>query len=410
MELNLNFVRKQFPALSGEWTYFDNAGGSQTVKSVVDRISEYLTTSDVQLGASYEISETAGKRVREGYRFVADLINARDVSEVIFGSSTTMLLRQLASSFVQTLSPGDEIIVTNCDHEANVGGWFNLQKQGIVIKFWEINQASLEMDLEDLKKLLTPKTRLVSLTHASNILGTINPIKEIAKIVHQNDSYLCVDSVAYMPHRMPDVQDLDVDFYVFSFYKVYGPHYSALYGRKEILEKLPNINHFFIQEDDIPYKLQPGSANYELSYGYVGYRDYLGALVKEHFPEIKDPYSRESFKKIYALFAIHEAELTQRLLDFLNKKKNVRIIGRPDANPDKRVSTVSFVIKGVVSSTITKKVDDYKIGIRHGDFYARRLMDALDYSKTDGVIRVSMVHYNTLEEVDLLIAVLDRLF
>ncbi len=410
MKLNLNFVRKQFPALSGEWTYFDNAGGSQTVKTVISRIGEYLSTSDVQLGASYEPSQIAGNRVREGFQFVAELLNAKDVSEIIFGSSTTALLRQLASSFVQTLKPGDEIIVTNCDHEANVGGWVNLEKQGIVIKFWEINQTSLEMDVEDLKKLLTTKTRLVSLTHASNILGTINPIKEIAKIVHDHNAYLCVDAVAYAPHRLPDVQDLDVDFYVFSFYKVYGPHYSALYGKREILEKLPNINHFFIQEDDIPYKLQPGSANYELSYGYVGYKDYLEALVKVHFPEIKNPLSRQAFEKVYELFAKHEEKLTQRLLDFLNKKPNVKIIGETDACKNKRVATVSFVIDGVVSSNITAQVDAYKIGIRFGDFYARRLIDALNYSKTDGVIRVSMVHYNTIKEVDRLIEIFDRLF
>jgi selenocysteine lyase/cysteine desulfurase len=266
------------------------------------------------------------------------------------------------------------------------------------------------MDIADLKKLLTPKTRLVSMTHASNILGTINPIKEIAKIVHQNNSYLCVDAVAYAPHRLPDVQEMDIDFYVFSFYKVYGPHYSALYGKREILEKLPNINHFFIQEDDIPYKLQPGSANYELSYAYVGYRDYLEKLIKKHFPELKEPFTRSAYEKIYQLFAKHEEILTRQLLEFLNKKNKVKIIGETEAGGEKRVATVSFVIDGVVSSDITKKVDDYKIGIRHGDFYARRLIDALNYSKTDGVIRVSMVHYNTLDEVDRLIEVLDRLF
>lgn len=410
MELNLDFVRKQFPALSGEWTYFDNAGGSQTLQTVVDRIGEYLMTSDVQLGASYEPSQIAGQRIQEGFGFVADLINARDVSEVIFGSSTTALLRQLSSSLVQTLNPGDEIIVSNSEHEANVGPWLNMEQHGIKVKFWKINHESLELEIKDLKKLLSPKTKLVSVTHASNILGTINPIKEIAEIVHQNNSYLCVDAVAYAPHRLPDVQDLNVDFYVFSFYKVYGPHYSALYGKREILEKLPNINHFFIQEDDIPYKLQPGSSNYELSYGYLGYKDYLGALVKVHFPEIENPHTRVAYEKVYQLFTDHEEKLTHRLLEFLNSKKGVKIIGKSEASKDKRVSTVSFVIDGLKSSTITKKVDDYKIGIRFGDFYARRLIDELDYSKTEGVIRVSMVHYNTLEEVDRLIEIFDRLF
>ena len=410
MKLNVDFVREQFPALKGEWTYFDNAGGSQTVQAVIDRISEYLTTSDVQLGASYEPSQIAGARVQEGFQFVADLINARDVSEVIFGSSTTMLLRQLSFSLGKTLQAGDEIIVSNSEHEANVGGWSNLQTLGVVVKFWEINRDTLELEIDDLKNLLSPKTKLVSVTHASNILGTINPIKEIAKIVHEHNAYLCVDAVAYAPHRLPDMQDLDVDFYVFSFYKVYGPHYSALYGRREILEKLPNINHFFIGEDEIPYKLQPGSSNYELSYGYLGYRDYLGNLVKEHFPETQEIYSRESFQKIYQLFSDHEEEMTDRLLKFLNKKKGVRIIGNRKADQNQRVATISFVIDGVVSSKITEQVDEHKIGIRFGDFYARRLIDALDYSKTDGVIRVSMVHYNTLEEVDRLIEIFDRLF
>ncbi len=410
MELNLDFVRKQFPALAGEWTFFDNAGGSQTLQSVIDRLSEYLTTSDVQLGASYEPSQIAGKRVQEGFHFVKDLLNARDVSEIIFGSSTTQLLRQLSVSLVKILQPGDEIIVSNTEHEANAGPWVNLQEHGIILKFWEVKHDTLELDIEDLKNLLSHKTKLVAVTHASNILGTINPIKEIAKIVHDHHAYLCVDAVAYAPHRLPDVQDLDVDFYVFSFYKVYGPHYASLYGRLEILEKLPNINHFFIQEDDIPYKLQPGSANYELSYSYVGYKDYLESLVKKHFPEIAEPHSRKAYQKVYELFTTQETKLTGRLLDFLNTKPNVRIIGKTTSDKNERVSTVSFVIKGVKSSSIIEKVDAYKIGIRYGDFYARRLIDALDYSKTDGVIRVSMVHYNTLEEVDRLIEIFDRLF
>lgn len=410
MELNLDFVRKQFPSLQGEWTFFDNAGGSQTLQTVIDRLGEYLSTSDVQLGASYEPSQIAGKRVQEGFHFVKELLNARDVSEIIFGSSTTQLLRQLSVSLVKTLQPGDEIIVSNTEHEANAGPWVNLQAYGIVVKFWEINHDTLELNIEDLKNLLSPKTKLVSVTHASNILGTIIPIKEIAKIVHEQNAYLCVDAVAYAPHRLPDVLDLDVDFYVFSFYKVYGPHYAALYGRREILEKLPNINHFFIQENDIPYKLQPGSANYELSYSYVGYRDYLEALVEEHFPETTDPHTRKAYQKVYALFTDQETKLTARLLDFLNSKSNVKIIGKTSADENERVSTISFVLNGVMSSSITEKVDAHKIGIRYGDFYARRLIDTLDYSKSDGVIRVSMVHYNTLEEVDRLIEIFDRLF
>lgn len=409
MELNLEFVRRQFPALGGEWVYFDNAGGSQTLKSVVDRISEYLLTSDVQLGASYEVSQIAGKRIQEGFQFVADMINAPDVSEIIFGSSTTMLLRQLSQSLVQTMSPGDEIIVSNCDHEANIGAWVNLEKEGIIIKFWKINQETLEFDLEDLKKLMTDKTKLVSLTYASNILGTINPVEAIIELAHKNGSYVCLDAVAYAPHRLPDVQALNVDFYAFSFYKVYGPHYAALFGKKEILKTLPNINHFFIAEDDIPYKLQPGSSNYELSYGYLGYKDYIEAIINFHFPDKGHLNIRSKAQLAFQLFTDHEEKLTDRFLSFLNAKENVKIIGKTSSSQFERVATVSFVIDDVVSSTITEKVDEYNIGIRFGDFYARRLINDLGLSPQDGVIRVSMVHYNTMEEVDRLIEILDPL-
>jgi selenocysteine lyase/cysteine desulfurase len=219
----IDFVRQQFPSLAGDWTFFDNAGGSQTLKQVVDRISEYLLTSDVQLGASYAISQLAGDRVAKAAQAMATLINAKSPSEVVMGSSTTLMLRILSLCLSQTWTPGDEVIVTNCDHEANIGPWVDLKKQGIQIKVWRLNPDTLTLHLEDLEQLLSDRTRLVALTHASNLLGTINPIKEIAKVVHAQGAMICVDGVAYAPHRLVDVQDLDVDFYVFSFYKVYGP-------------------------------------------------------------------------------------------------------------------------------------------------------------------------------------------
>lgn len=234
MQLDIDFVRAQFPALSGDWIFFDNAGGSQTLKQVADRLHNYLLTTDVQLGASYEVSQVAGQRVKDAARAVAQWINAGDESEVIMGPSTTMLLKLLSSSLVRTFQPGDEVIVTNCDHEANIGGWRDMEKRGIVIKVWRLNPETLELHLEDLAALMTEKTRLVALTHASNILGTINPIKEIASFVHERGAMICVDGVAYAPHALVDVQELDVDFYAFSFYKVYGPHHSVLYGKNPI--------------------------------------------------------------------------------------------------------------------------------------------------------------------------------
>ena len=223
MSLNIEWVRQNFPALSGDWVFFDNAGGSQILQPVVDRINEYLLTSNVQHGASYSISQLARERLTEANQTMAVFINAGNSSEVIMGPSTTMLIRILSICLGKWFKPGDEIIVTNCDHEANIGPWVDLEKQGIKIKFWEINPETLEFHLEDLAPLMNKRTRLVALNHVSNILGTINPIKNIAEFVHDHEALICVDGVAYAPHRKIDVQALNVDFYVFSCYKVFGP-------------------------------------------------------------------------------------------------------------------------------------------------------------------------------------------
>ncbi len=406
MKLDSNFVRAQFPALAGEWVYMDNAGGSQTLVQVIERIREFLVTSGVQLGASYDISRLATRRVEEAARGVAGLINAGDECEVILGPSTSLLLRILALCLVETLEQDDEIIVTNCDHEANIGPWVDLQKRGIKIKVWKIDPDTLELHLEDLALLMTEKTRLVALTHASNILGTLNPIKEIAAFVHDRGAMVCVDGVSYAPHRLVDVTDLDVDFYAFSFYKVYGPHYAVLYGKKQRLLKMPGFNHFFIGAGDIPLKFQPGGVNFELSYGILGICDYLTRAAEYHAEDRVSRGLKESAACAYRCFAEHEESLSARLLGFLNGKPNIRIIGKKTADRGVRVPTISFVVQGKKSSSITEQVDKHKIGIRFGHFYAKRLIDELGLAPQDGVVRVSMVHYNTLEEVDKLIHVL----
>lgn len=400
--LNLDFVRSQFPALAEDWTFFDNAGGSQTARQVGERIQDYLYNSNVQLGASYAISQKAGKRVLEAQKSMARLINASEQAEVVLGSSTTQLLQNLSKSLVQTFKPGDEVIVTNCDHEANIGPWMNMQKNGIVVKVWKVNPETLELHLDDLGKLMNDKTKLVAFTHASNVLGTINPIDEFTSFIHNQGAMVCVDGVAYAPHRLIDVKEWDVDFYVFSFYKVYGPHYSLLYGKKKILSELPGINHFFIGNEEGPYKLQPGNVNYELTYGLLGVIDYLNTV--NHHLKI---HSVGNFKELFNQFAIQEEKLASLLLDFLNSKKGIKIYGHNVSDRKKRVPTISFTVDNKKSSEIPVQIDKYNIGIRYGDFYARRLIEDLGLSKKDGIIRVSMVHYNTSEEVENLIDKLD---
>lgn len=403
----IDFVRQEFPSLAGDWTFFDNAGGSQTLKRVVDRISEYLLTSDVQLGASYAISQLAGDRVSKAAQGMATLINAKSPSEVVMGSSTTLMLRILSLCISKTWNAGDEVIVTNCDHEANICPWIDLEKQGIKVKVWKVNPETLQLHLEDLEPLLSNRTRLVAFTHASNLLGTINPVKEITQFVHQHGAMVCIDGVAYAPHRLIDVQDWDVDFYAFSFYKVYGPHYALLYGKQEHLLAIPGLNHYFISQATIPYKFQLGNVNFELSYGMLGLCDYLSELARVAYGEQAAPDLRTQMVQAYELISVQEEEIGDRFLQYLTSKPKVRIIGQPQANRAVRVPTISFVVEGVNSETITLHVDKYNIGIRFGDFYARRLVEYLGLDKQGGVVRVSMVHYNTLEEVDRLLEALD---
>ncbi|MFS0516321.1 cysteine desulfurase-like protein [Nostoc sp. UIC 10607] len=410
MLLNLDKVRQYFPALAGEWTFFDNAGGSQTLKKVVDRISEFLLSSDVQLGASYAVSQLAGERLALATQGMATFINANSSKEVVMGPSTTMMLKVLSICLGQTFTPGDEIIVTNCDHESNIGAWVALEKQGMKVKVWQVRPDTLELHLADLEPLMSQRTKLVALTHASNVLGTINPIKEIAAFVHDRNAMICVDGVAYAPHRLVDVQDLDVDFYTLSCYKVYGPHHALLYGKEEHLLRLPGLNHYFIEQTDIPYKFQLGNVNFELSYGMLGLCDYLSQLAQLHYGDQTATDLRNQMMQAFDLISIHEEKISDRLLNYLNSKSNVRVIGQSKADRQYRVPTISFVVDGMHSSTIPAKIDQHYIGIRYGDFYAKRLIEYLGLASQGGIVRVSMVHYNTLEEVNSLIEAFEQVF
>jgi selenocysteine lyase/cysteine desulfurase len=286
----------------------------------------------------------------------------------------------------------------------------DLAELGISLKIWKLDPESLELKIQDLRSLMTGRTKLVAVTHVSNILGTINPIKDIARVVHDSGAMICVDGVAYAPHRAIDVQELDVDFYALSFYKVYGPHYAMLYGKQERLLSLPGINHFFIGEDEVPYKFQPGSVNYELSYGMLGLWDYIEGFTRAHGRVDLRERSRAQLEFAFELFSSHEEALAGRLLDFLASKSNVRVIGGPDPDRSVRVPTISFVVDGMMSDSITAQVDPHRVGIRFGDFYARRLIDDLHLQSQSGVVRVSMVHYNSIEEIDRLIGILDKVF
>ena len=406
--LDLEFVRAQFPALANGYAYLDNAGGSQVPRQVVERIGDYLLGSNVQTGASYSASQIATERVQSARESVANLINARRSEEVVMGGATTLLMFLFCRALAPGIEAGDEIILTDTDHEANIGAWVALQERGAVIKFWNINRATLQLDPADLQALLTPKTRWVSMTHASNILGTVNPVADVARRVHAAGARLCVDAVAYAPHRLVDVRASGADVYVFSFYKVFGPHYAVLWGDYELLRSLPSLNHFFIGPEVLPYKLQPGNVNYELSYGCIGITDYLNAVGARLGVAADAADPRAQMRAAFAAFEVHEAALAERLLQFLRQRRGVNIIGHAASDAALRVPTVSFTVDGMQSEAIVRQIDPHRIGIRFGDFYAKRLVQALALENSGGVVRVSIAHYNTMKEIDRLVSHLER--
>jgi cysteine desulfurase family protein (TIGR01976 family) len=402
----MSYVRSQFPMLADGYAYLDNAGGSAVLGRVADRIRDYLLNSSVQLGASYGGSVSAGERVMQARESVAQLINAYHPEECVMGGSTTHLLQILCRAIAPSINSGDEIIVTHCDHEANIGPWQQLcEERGATLRVWSVDPSSLELELKDLDALLGPRTRYVAMTHASNILGSVNPVAEVARRVHAVGGKLCVDAVAYAPHRLVDVQASGADYYVFSFYKVFGPHFAVLWGHRDALLELPSLNHFFIGQDVIPYKLQPGNLNYELSYGCMGISDYL-LDIGQRLGATGTP--RQLMQAAFDAFEVQEDLLAETLLAFLRDAPDVRIIGKPRVTAGDRVPTISFVVEGVQSDAIVRRIDAEQMGIRFGDFYARHLIEELGLTQYGGVVRVSIAHYNTVEEMQRLVEHLAR--
>lgn len=405
MTLDLDYVRSQFPGLATTDVLFDNAGGSVALIDVADRVRDYLLHTSVQIGAGYSTSQAAAERYRSARQRLAEFIGASRAEEVVFGPSTTILLKFLASAMAEGFGVGDELVVTRVDHESNIGCWLEIaEARGATIRFWERNADTGELSMSDLEGLLTDRTRLVAVTHVSNIFGTIHPIEAIAARVHACGARLCVDGVAYAPHRQLQLAAWNVDFYVFSLYKVYGPHHGLLYGRHDALLELGSVNHHFFTREQVPGKLEPGNANYELSYGAAGIVDYFDRLGQRAHPTLTGANAREM---AWRQIAAHEEALSERLLAYLRDREDIEIIGRAQADAAMRVPTISFVHQERRSSEIVRAVGEYGIGVRFGHFYAVRLIEDLGLLERDGVVRVSMVHYNTLDEVERLLNALD---
>ena len=404
--LDIDFVRAQFPAFGEpslkDFVHFENAGGSYACGPVIEQLDRYYRQTKLQPAYQFAPSKVAGAQMDSARERMARWLNV-DTDEVSFGPSTSQNTYVVGQALRDTLSPGDEVVVTNQDHEANIGSWRRLEKAGIGIREWQVDPVSGELNPDDLDDLLTDRTRMVAFTHCSNIVGTINPVRELADRIHAAGALVFVDGVAYCPHGLPDVDALGVDFYVFSLYKVYGPHLGVMVTRKSLNESLPNQGHFF-NSGYANKRFTPAGPDHAQIAATNGVMDYFNHVDQHHFAG-EDESGRTN--RIHDLFRDHEIAMAQPLLDYLDQRPDVRIIGSTDAR--KRAPTVSFKVANRSSEKLAEQLAEKNIGVGVGNCYAYRLIQALGIDVDDGVVRTSMVHYTSPQEVERLINTLDQL-
>lgn len=396
--LDHRIVRSWFPALGSDFAYLENAGGSQVPQVVLDAICGHMTRSFVQLGAGYPQSDVATQTVAQAHSFMAEFVNAGDTGTVVLGPSTTALINLIAAAYGQIWSPGGEVVIAESNHEANIGAWQRLESKGIVVKWWKVDPETFRCEPSDLEGLLSARTKLVAVPHVSNLIGQIEDLQTVSMLAHRVGAKVCADGVAFAPHRLIDVQSLDVDWYLFSAYKVYGPHIAVMFGRSDAIGELTGPNHWFVPKDD-PYKWELGGVPHELCAGLLALREYFGLVAEETYQ------GRATLVRAFERMVRLEEPSERRLRGWLSGKSQVRIVG-PSRSTAKSVGTVSFVHTECASDKIAQAVNRSSIGVRNGHMYAVRLLKALGIEPDPGVVRVSSVHYNTADEIDRLIGVL----
>ncbi len=410
IKLDVDYVRSQFPAfsdpLSKDWSFFENAGGSYVPKNVIDRLTEFMTSTKVQPYAEYSMSKIAGQNMDKATRLFAEMINAKE-NEIIIGGSTSINLYVLSNALKKYINPGDEIIVTNQDHEANISPWRRLEEIGAKIVEWKLNKISHELEISELKNIINSKTKILAVTHCSNIVGSINNLKNISEIAHKNNIIVIGDGVSYAPHGFPDVKELDVDFYTFSLYKTYGPHLALLYGKEEILKDLPNQNHEFL-DGKYPYTLNPGGSNHEELASLIGIYEYFDNLYNHHFKKDNLPTFKK-ISKINNLITKHEENISNPILNYIYEKDDLILIGKNKILNKNRAPTISFYSKNKSSKFISDSLVKKHIATRNDNFYAWRLLKYLGIDTDDGVVRISLTHYNSKNESDKLISALKEI-
>src|SRR5467141_858559 len=405
---DIAWVREQFPSLQlrvqGHTAAFlDGPAGTQVPKQVMDAIQNYLLHLNANTYGAFLTSRRTNETILSARGAMADFFNC-DPNEVVFGQNMTTITFALAQAIGRELKPGDEIVVTTLDHDANVAPWRALEEKGVVIRQVDIRESDCTLDLDDLKGKITDKTRLVAVGYASNMAGTINPVAEITKLAHATGALMFIDAVHYAPHGLIDVKALDCDFLACSPYKFFGPHMGTLYGKREHLERFK------------PYKVRPatdvspeswetGTQVQELIAGITAAVDYIAELGRHYDPTASD--RRSALLAAYRVTHQHETSMLARLIPGLLAIPNLRFFGISDPNRfHERCSTLSFRLGDHHPTEIATFLGDRGIFTWDGNFYALNLSERLGVEQKGGVLRIGLVHYNTAEEVERLLAAL----
>ncbi|MGB0712978.1 MAG: aminotransferase class V-fold PLP-dependent enzyme [Gammaproteobacteria bacterium] len=406
MTLDIDFVRSQFPAfaepgLEGQ-AFFENAGGSYACRQVIDRLCSYYRANKVQPYYPFAASAQAGAQMDAAYVRLAEYLNVTP-EEVHIGPSTSQNTATLAQAFRNVFRPGDEIIVTNQDHEANIGVWRRLEGDGLVIRQWSIDPASGLLDPDDLDGLFTDRTRLIAFTHCSNLIAHINPVAEICAKARAAGVISVVDGVSFAGHGLPDVRALGADIYLFSSYKTFGPHQGIMTVRPEITELLGNQGHFF-NGALVHKRLVPAGPDHAQVAALNGVAEYFDALDAHHHPD-EDIADRPA--RVRALMHAAEIPMLKCLLAFLEGRPGIRLLGSSDAS--ERAPTVSVIVRDHPAIDLSTELAARGIMAGGGHYYAYRALQGLGEDPERGALRLSFVHYTHEEEMDRLIEALDEL-
>ncbi len=408
MTLDPNLVRQQFPSLNRPAVFLDNPAGTQISKQSLDRINKYLLENNANHEGRFETSHKSDEILHEAHAAMADFLNASRPEEIIFGNNMTTLTLHMSRSLARNLQAGDNILVTRMDHDANISPWMLVaEDKGCNLIWVDLDVENGTLDLNDFARALERKPKIAAFGYASNLLGTVNPVKKMIKMAHDAGALVYIDAVQYAPHGPIDVQDLDCDFLVCSSYKFFGPHAGALYGKYDLLSELKAYK-VRPASNDLPYKFETGTQNHEGIAGVLGALEYFEWLSSRFGGEYESAWKKAGFsgrrleyKKAMSAMHTYESELSKALIGVVDSVPGTHIYGVTDLDHlDERVPTVSFTVEGKDPEQMADAIGKQGFYVWNGHNYALAIVERLGLVEAGGMIRVGPVHYNTVDEIE----------